>query len=166
MLASWELDRSRETGCECKVNWVRVALQFRFLLLRCLRSRSPSPVLSVVKRLSLYIVHDQVLILVLIDAHLDGLVLSSINLGMTLVTAAILPDGASGLQSPLPIRPSAMRALPRREDSSPPSVLPGIYHSARIHNLISQVNGRPRKNVSCMQRMPIYTVYNMKVQHH
>ncbi len=31
---------------------------------------------------------------------------------------------------------------------------------------ISQVNGRLRKNVSCMQRMPIYTVYNMKVQHH
>ncbi len=72
----------------------------------------------------MYIVHDQVLILVLIDAHLAGLALSSINLGMTLVTAAILlrlleqstidvsavsPDGASGLQSPLPIRPSAMK---------------------------------------------------------
>ncbi len=77
------------------------------------------------------LVHDQVLILVLINAHLTGLVLNSINLGTTLVTVAILlrlleqstidvsavsPDGASGLQSPPPIGPFA-RAL------SPPSIL-------------------------------------------
>ncbi len=84
---------------------------------------------------ALDLVRDQVLILVLIDsdAHLAGLVLSSINLGTTLVTAAILlrlleqptidvsavsPDGASGLQSPV----------------FPFGHLPGLYHDEKIHH--------------------------------
>ncbi len=54
----WELDRSHELGTSTHENFdcmwrvlpiaLAPALQSRFLLLRCLRSRSPSPVLSVV----------------------------------------------------------------------------------------------------------------------
>ncbi len=51
----------------------------------------------------------------------------------TIDVSAVSPDGASGLQS-RPSNGSSARALPRREDSSPPSILPGIY-SARIHHL-------------------------------
>ncbi len=45
-------------------------------------------------------------------------------------------------------------------------VLPVLHASCAfptVNHPISQANGRPRKNVSCMQHMPIYTVYNMKV---